>query len=489
MKPELITTWSQRVSVFSFCALIYFLPISTALVEVFSTIIITVFFMRRIFMIGQLSSGRDGVSWQPPATFLNPFIYFYFLANVVSVVFSHYLPLSLQGLIFKVLEGVVLFFAFIENFRDRKTLLIFLGVFLIGITLIIVNGSFQAFYEKDFVLGLVKIDGRVRSTFRHPNDFGTYLISVIPWLLLLAVVQGRALLNRASTEGKQFFQHPVFAIWMIVLSVLAINNLGLTFSRGAWVAYVLSLIILTLIRIRWLWLSVLLIFTFVFFYEPQMIVIRNVSMVSDNVEQEYDFNFTANTIFDTTGQSQEYALNSPVKSSIDGGSQGLFCWLAKEWHQTIIPPLMRRMKNNIVVGMGRNNFWKEACHIIKDHPFFGIGPNTYSKVAPDYKINWGGYPHNCYLQMTAEIGVFGLFSFLLMLWILIARTFCFLLRSPVDFWFATTAGFFAGLVGYLFHGFWDTNFYTVKLGVLFWLIVAILVVIQNLDSGRRISKT
>jgi hypothetical protein len=484
MKPELITTWSQRVSVFSFCALVYFLPISTALVEVFSSIIISVFFLRRIFIISQPSSGAAGVSWKPPATFLNAFIYFYFLANLVSVLFSHHLALSLQGLIFKVLEGVVLFFAFVENFRDRKTLLIFLSVFLIGITLIVVNGTFQALYGKDFVLGLIKVDGRVRSTFKHPNDFGTYLISITPWLLLLAMIQGRNLTNRAMTEGKYYFQHPAFVIGMVVLSVLAINNLGLTFSRGAWVAYALSLIVLTLIQARWFWLSVLLIFSFVFFYEPQMAVIRNVSMVSDNIWQDWDYNNVANTVFDTTGNAKAYALHSPAKT-YDGGEPGLLSWLKKEWQQTIIPPLMRRVKNNIVVGMGRSSFWKEAWHIINDHPLFGIGPNTYSKVAPNYKINWGGYPHNCYLQMTAETGIIGLVAFLMMLAILIIRTFSYLLKSPVDFWFATTAGIFTGLVGYLFHGFWDTNFYTVKLGVLFWLMVAILVVIQSFDSERK----
>ena len=62
--------------------------------------------------------------------------------------------------------------------------------------------------------------------------------------------------------------------------------------------------------------------------------------------------------------------------------------------------------------------WKEAIAIIKDHPFLGCGLNTYSIVAPKYKIAEGGgiYPHNSYLQMAAETGLLGLGAFL---WIII----------------------------------------------------------------------
>lgn len=70
---------------------------------------------------------------------------------------------------------------------------------------------------------------RVRSTFMEPLYFGTYLISVISLFVPLLLYRGRALLNRR----------------LLYLGLIAsLIALLLTFSRGAWVSFGVSLVLL-----------------------------------------------------------------------------------------------------------------------------------------------------------------------------------------------------------------------------------------------------
>ncbi|MBI3313821.1 MAG: O-antigen ligase family protein [Candidatus Omnitrophica bacterium] len=68
----------------------------------------------------------------------------------------------------------------------------------------------------------------------------------------------------------------------------------------------------------------------------------------------------------------------------------------------------------------RYYLWDRAISVIKARPLTGTGINTYTKVHPKYDRtqNWrvrNYYAHNGYLQLAAEIGVFGLLAFLIFL--------------------------------------------------------------------------
>ena len=133
-------------------------------------------------------------------------------------------------------------------------------------------------------------------------------------------------------------------------------------------------------------------------------------------------------------------------------------------------------------GMGRAGFWKEAISMIKDYPLLGVGLNAYSEVAPRYKVNWGGYPHNCYLHMAVEIGLLGLLFFLWML----CRIFCmalkFLKTTKDGYLEALMLGLISGFGAFLLQSFFDTNFYSVKLGSLMWVIMGLIVAVGQINS-------
>ena len=133
----------------------------------------------------------------------------------------------------------------------------------------------------------------------------------------------------------------------------------------------------------------------------------------------------------------------------------------------------------------RDVFWSRAIELIKQHPF-GTGINTYSKVSKDYFIQktgylfGSGYPHNCYLQLTAEMGFLGLFAFMWIFWELYWNTIRNLKKMNDRFLLLFALGLLAGLSGFLVHSFVDTNFYSVQLGNYMWIVLGAIVAAQKI---------
>jgi len=111
----------------------------------------------------------------------------------------------------------------------------------------------------------------------------------------------------------------------------------------------------------------------------------------------------------------------------------------------------------------------------------GIGPNTYSIVAPSYKkqASTGFYPHNSYLHMAAEIGLLGLGTFLLTILTLFVVALIKIIKTKDKFQRTLLAGFLAGLFGFLGHSIVDTNLFAIQLSMLMWMVMGIIVAIEK----------
>ena len=123
------------------------------------------------------------------------------------------------------------------------------------------------------------------------------------------------------------------------------------------------------------------------------------------------------------------------------------------------------------VNINRISLWKKSFIIIDNHPLFGTGLNTYAQVSPHYYVPRAGneYPHNSYLHMAAEIGVLGLCSFL---WMVVTLFWCGIvaLKNRGD---PLLNGYYSGITAYLVQSFFDTNVYSLQLGIFFWIIIGI----------------
>lgn len=123
--------------------------------------------------------------------------------------------------------------------------------------------------------------------------------------------------------------------------------------------------------------------------------------------------------------------------------------------------------------------WRSSAEMIKESPFFGIGPGTFQKKYLDLQEKYPPYlewavsqPHNTFLAFYVQSGLFGLIGFLLIL-------FWGLKKSQKHPWFALFIFYF------LLHSFVDTLYWKNDLSLIFWTFFGLLVV---LDKKYLVSK-
>lgn len=257
---------------------------------------------------------------------------------------------------------------------------------------------------------------RVYSYLGNPNLLAGYLIPAVTLSLAAIFVWQRWL--------------PKF----LALTMFIVNSscLILTFSRGGWIGFVVSLFVFLVLAAYW--------------YSTQL-----------------------------PAQWRLWAM--PV---LLGGSAGLILLAV-----IFVPPVRDRAAS-IFVGRedSSNNFrinvWSAVVEMIRDRPILGIGPgnNAFNKIYPLYQHpRFTALSAYCiFLEILVETGIIGFSCFL---WLLVVtfnqgvqqfrrlRT----LGNYDGFWLAAAI---AAMAGILAHGFVDTVWYRPEINTLWWLMIAII---------------
>ena len=459
--------WCTKAMSYSLYALAYFLPISAALMEIFFTIALLLFFIKRGIVFYTSLKGlspdhtlRDKVklflySYKPKTTYLNWPIGVFIFAGFFSILVSRYPLLSIQGFIFKLLEWTYLYFMMIECILEKRQLKILMSIFIVSAALVTLSGFLQRLTGIDFIRGHPLVTFRVTSSFRHANDFGAYLV-VVSLISLVYALNGFHLRVPGKKEDSLFYGR-LIKTFMVCLFILALVCLGLTYSRGAWVAFFIGLIFLSLLKPKHLPVLICVILSFFLIFFHRMELNRSLSMLTHH--------FVRHESTSTEPPSREPQNHSAIQEkSISSDSGGI----VHDFEQ-----------NDRVV------LWQIAIQLIKQHPF-GIGLNTYSQVSNDYSFShrgfpfWGGYPHNCYLHLTVETGIFGLLSFVWIVFVLFRNSTRHVHMVRDKFLASTLLGSLTGLSAFLAHSFVDTNFYSTQLGDLLWLMIGVVVISQKI---------
>jgi len=133
-------------------------------------------------------------------------------------------------------------------------------------------------------------------------------------------------------------------------------------------------------------------------------------------------------------------------------------------------------------AMDRRVIWQAGWNMFKANPWFGLGLGTFMFNFKEFvtdKSFYIAYAHNCYLQIIAETGIIGLFSFLLILIFFFFRGIKLLISAQKTLsWYLLLASL-ASLLGYCIHMAVETILYSLDLGLLFWLIMSFGVAIMN----------
>jgi len=119
--------------------------------------------------------------------------------------------------------------------------------------------------------------------------------------------------------------------------------------------------------------------------------------------------------------------------------------------------------------------WQEAWEVFKANPILGIGPGTFGNYFPPYPELGVPQPHNIFLAFLLQTGIIGFIGFIwLLIWFF--RTGAKLLTVHCSLF---TVTLMSVMVYILVHGLVDTTYWKNDLSVIFWIIVALMVVLKN----------
>lgn len=140
-------------------------------------------------------------------------------------------------------------------------------------------------------------------------------------------------------------------------------------------------------------------------------------------------------------------------------------------------------------NLERVNRWKSAIRMFEERPLLGWGPNTYMFLYGAFQnyydrtvisTNWGdqGNAHSEYIGPLAESGIFGMLSFLAIVFVSTYIGMRLFYHSPsplIRFW---ALGILLGLITYFVHGLLNNYLDTDKASIPFWSFLAILTVLD-----------
>lgn len=398
-----IINFCDKIILFSLYIVAFFLPISKAIIEIFSTLAIAGFIIKKIIQ-------KEGIT----KTSFNLVILVYLAICFFSIFISSSLRISARTFFGKTLQEILFVFALVDTLNNERRIKRFIYIMFASSLLLGIDGIYQHFTHKDFIrhrpyYGLP----RIHTTFSTPNDFGSYLVVIIPFVLI------------------QFFLKPIFKFYRLLffgLFLLLFTCLTFTVSRGAWLAFMSTMLFMSI------WIRSLGIF------------------------------FLALGIFIMITQQ--------------------FCY-----------PLLKERLNNFFIfrdpsTTDRKVIWQAAWNMFMYKPWIGVGLGTFmynfSKfVTPGY-LYGVPYAHNCYLQMACEIGIIGVSSFLFLIAMFFYKGIEILntnSQQKTFFWYALLASL-AAILGYCVQMAVDTNFYSLDLGLLFWLVLGLgIAAMKNIKEG------
>ncbi|MBU2541433.1 MAG: O-antigen ligase family protein [Candidatus Omnitrophica bacterium] len=378
--------------------LIFFLPISKAFIEIFASLAILAFIVKKII-------SKSFVVHTP----LNKFIFVYLAVCILSIIFSTNVQISARAFFFKLLENVLIFFIVAETINSKKKMNIILIVLMFSAALICADGIFQFFTHIDFLrhrpwpYGAKPFTLHIKGPFASSNDFAAYLAP-------LAILSLSLFFHRFKKLSARIFSK-FFPILLLIC-------LFMSLSRGAWVGLFMGVFFLGFFVNKKSFLkfilSMLIAFILLWQFLPQ----------------------------DKWNEINRFNLAGPG-------------------------------------GRDRRILSKISLEMFSGRPMFGLGLGTYmynfERFNYDKKAyRWGAsYAHNCYLQMAAETGLFGLFSFLLLLIILFYKSIKRLKKIELGFGRSLSVGLLAALFTYLIHSIFDTNLYNLDIGMLFWYLLGL----------------
>jgi hypothetical protein len=171
------------------------------------------------------------------------------------------------------------------------------------------------------------------------------------------------------------------------------------------------------------------------------------------------------------------------KKIILGLLAGFFVLLIAFTNQSIVNRFLSSFDFNEGSNTERIKNWNQGYEMFTDNFLTGVGIGNYSiYLYPTVEYRTPIYAHNLYLDIGAEMGIFALIVWLLLIGITIWQLFKIGKRSKDAFSRALSFGLVGSLVWFSAHSFFDTPIYSPTILAIFVVIVSLSVMIVKVSS-------
>ncbi|MFH1888580.1 MAG: O-antigen ligase family protein [Candidatus Omnitrophota bacterium] len=161
----------------------------------------------------------------------------------------------------------------------------------------------------------------------------------------------------------------------------------------------------------------------------------------------------------------------------------------KDWARDVEYNPLRFMCNDDRIAVYRN-----SMHMIKDHPFIGVGVNTYMKNYGKYRepVEYRGvvtkdymYAHNNFIHMAGETGLISLGIFLWLIWFLLAKSMAIYNKLDDGYYKIFSLSLSACLIAFLVNGLTESSLYYSRVAVIFWYLAGITLAFKRFIHADR----
>jgi len=124
--------------------------------------------------------------------------------------------------------------------------------------------------------------------------------------------------------------------------------------------------------------------------------------------------------------------------------------------------------------------WNQGYEMFANNFLFGVGIGNYSlEINPTIEYRSPVYAHNLYLDIGAEMGIFALIVWILLIIVTIWQLYKVSKKTEDDFFRALSVGLIGSLVWFSAHSFFDTPIYSPTILAIFTVIISLSVIIFN----------
>jgi len=234
VKRDLLLGIFDRMTQISIAGILFFLPASTALTEIF---IICAY-------IGFIGAHLIKPDFKWVRNIDNIFLALLFLCMALSLINSkEFIHISVETLFLKWGEYLGLYLIVRNSVRSQREVTFFTGIFLLSAGLVVLSGISQYMWGVEFLRGretfimIGKFKGGIEaitSCFHHPNALAAYLI--IPFMICVVFLTSSMLVQK-----KKYYA------FCAILTCMLAYCLFYTYSRGAWLSIVAALLMVALV--------------------------------------------------------------------------------------------------------------------------------------------------------------------------------------------------------------------------------------------------